>query len=494
MSGPVGSSTWFGTPGYTLEQSLRFDRTRDCSLVKTFGSAGNRRTFTISLWIKSTETSTGYILEGGDDDSDGSRAFLRLESGLFRFAESAGQEFTTDAIHRDPAAWYHVVLAVDTTQGTNTNRIKFYINGEVQTFSTINYPSQNHDYGINKAAIHTIGRSHLDNNNPINAYFAEYHFLDGYAYGPENFGVTNEHGAWGPKEYTGAYGTNGFYLSFAGGGLISATGGTITTDGNFKVHSFTSNGTFTPTVTGHTQSDVEYLVIAGGGGGGGGHGGGGGAGGFRTGFEGLTSGTGYGITVGAGGVYGEVYAGDSEGHNGGNSSIAALVVSAGGGGGGGYGQADYEGRDGGSGGGGVGQRNGATGGAASTGQGFAGGTSAGSGAGGGGGASAVGANAAGSGGSATGGNGGAGLASSITGSSVTRAGGGGGGCAVNITPGSGGSGGGGAGSGASLGVGVSGTANTGGGGGGGGGTAPDGDLPHGGTGGSGIVIIRYRFQ
>ena len=214
MSGPVGSSTWFGTSGYNLNQSLRFDRTRDCSLSKTFASAGNRRTFTISLWMKSTETSTGYIFEGGDDDSDGSRAFLRLEAGAFRFAESAGQEFTTAAIRRDPAAWYHVVLAVDTTQGTNTNRIKFYINGEAQTFSTINYPGQNHDYGINKAALHTIGRSHIDDNNPINAYFAEYHFLDGSALGPENFGLTNEHGAWGPKEFAGAHGTNGFYLPF----------------------------------------------------------------------------------------------------------------------------------------------------------------------------------------------------------------------------------------------------------------------------------------
>ena len=307
MSGPFGSSQWmYASGGYEIDESLRLDRTRDCSLSKTFASAGNRRTFTISLWMKSTETSTGYILEGGDSDNDGSRAFLRLEAGAFRFAEAAGQEFTTTALRRDPSAWYHVVLAVDTTQGTNTNRIKFYINGEAQTFSTVNYPSQNHDYGINKAALHTIGRSHIDDNNPINAYFAEYNFIDGQQLTPASFGETDDtYGHWKPIQYGGTYGDNGFYLNFKGGGIIAANGGTITTDGDYKVHTFTSNGTFTPTsVSG--DGFVEYLVIAGGGAGAAdgsttAGNGGGGAGGYRTGMLAVTA-QDYSITVGAGGV------------------------------------------------------------------------------------------------------------------------------------------------------------------------------------------------
>ena len=69
MSGPFGSSQWmYASGGYEIDESLRLDRTRDCSLSKTFASAGNRRTFTISLWMKSTETSTGYLFEGGDAD------------------------------------------------------------------------------------------------------------------------------------------------------------------------------------------------------------------------------------------------------------------------------------------------------------------------------------------------------------------------------------------------------------------------------------------
>ena len=490
MSGAAGSSQWMYAHGFDIDQSLRFDRARDCSLSKTFASAGNRRTFTISLWMKSTETSTGYLFEGGDADADGSRAFLRLEDGAFRFAESAGQEFTTAAIRRDPSAWYHVVLAVDTTQGTNTNRIKFYINGEAQTFSTVNYPSQNHDYGINKAALHTIGRSHIDDNNPINAYFAEYNFIDGQQLTPASFGETDDtYGHWKPIQYGGTYGDNGFYLNFKGGGIIAANGGTITTDGDYKVHTFTSDGTFTPTsVSG--DGYVEYLIIAGGGAGGSGRqfniiGGGGGAGGYLTGLYQVTKDTDYAIVVGAGGAG----VASSTQNNGANSTGFGLTA-VGGGAGGTY---NSKGNDGGSG-GGTGLRSSGqdfTGGAATSGQGNAGGTgtvfggtgTANSGAGGGG-AGAAGANGSGG----TGGAGGAGLASSITGSSVTRAGGGGGG--GRSSAGAGGSGGAGAGS---TGGGANASANTGSGGGGSTHSHP-GSESAGGNGGSGIVVVRFKFQ
>ena len=475
MSGPFGSSQWMYASGsYEIDNSLRLDRTRDCSLSKTFASAGNRRTFTISLWMKSTETSTGYLFEGGDADSDGSRAFLRLEDGAFRFAEAADQEFTTNAIRRDPSAWYHVVLAVDTTQGTNTNRIKFYINGEAQTFSTINYPSENHDYGINKAALHTIGRSHIDDNNPINAYFAEYNFIDGQQLTPASFGETdNTYGHWKPIEYDGTYGTNGFYLNFKGGGIIAANGGTITTDGDYKVHTFTSNGTFTPTsVSG--DGYVEYLVIAGGGAGAAdgsttAGNGGGGAGGYRTGMLAVTA-QDYSITVGAGGV-GALSANGVSGAN----SVFSSITSTGGGGGGWY--TSTPGAAGGSGGGGA-PPNAAGGAASPAGQGNAGEAGSSNQGGGGGGAAEAG-------GTDGTGQGGDGLASSITGSSVTRAGGGGG---SRASGGARAGGGGGGGAGGNGGAGGDGTANTGSGGGGGvsGGAS--------GSGGSGIVIIRYKFQ
>ena len=269
---------------------------------------------------------------------------------------------------------------------------------------------------------------------------------------------------------------------------IVATGGTITTDGDYKVHVFTTSGTFAVSNVGtaNDEKQVEYLVVAGGGGSGNATNncGGGGAGGYRNSYNNESSGGGgasesalavtaqtYTVTIGAGG------AGHPHGANGTDSTFSSITC-VGGGKGGIYNTAPDAGGSGG--GSGLG-----TGAAGTANQGYAGGNSANGGqnskgGGGGGGASAVG----GTGSNSVGGNGGNGLASSITGSSVTRAGGGGGG-RFDGSPGTGGSGGGG--NGQSNGVADAGVVNTGGGGGGAGMGTP-------GAGGSGIVIIRYKFQ
>jgi hypothetical protein len=483
MSGPVGSSTWFGTSGYNLNQSLRFEDGSSPYLSFTPGSAGNRRTWTFSTWIKRGNLGVDIDLLHAYESGERSQLVFASDDTIkFDFDDYTANRLTTTQKFRDVSAWYHIVLAVDTTQATAANRVKIYVNGnQITDFSAASYPSENEEGHINEAIQHEIS-SYDGSGSYHDGYLAEVNFIDGAQKVPADFGETGAFGEWVPIEYAGAYGTNGFYLNFAGGGLISATGGTITTDGDFKVHTFTSNGTFTPTITGHTESDVEYLVIAGGGGGGA-KGGGGGAGGYRTGFEGITSGTGYGITVGAGGAGGTGLS--VRGVNGANS-VFDSVTSVGGGGGGSDAGVYRNGSDGGSGGGvaGGGYTDTVAGGSATSGQGFDGGnhiTSSPYNGGGGGGAGAVG---------ATNGNGGAGLASSITGSSVTRAGGGGGGGDVSGSAGAAGAGGGGAGAGASD-TPAAGTVNTGGGGGAGG---NGGGHVDGAAGGSGIVIIRYRFQ
>ena len=240
-----------------------------------------------------------------------------------------------------------------------------------------------------------------------------------------------------------------------------ATGGTITTISGYRVHTFTSSGTFTVTGAG----SVQYLVIAGGGGGG--YCGGGGAGGYRCSVPGEYSGGSstaesllelavgsYAITVGNGGAAGPNSS--PGGGNGENSSIASLVVATGGGGGGAY--QSYTGRDGGSGGGGTpGPGGAANGGLPVSGQGFAGG------------ARVAEVNGSGSGGGGAGGAGSQGTSGQVGGNGYIRSGG------VNISP-------------------TAGAANTGGGGGGGG--VADGGLPaycFTAAGGSGIVIIRYAI-
>ena len=295
--------------------------------------------------------------------------------------------------------------------------------------------------------------------------------------------------------------------SAVGNDKIIATGGTITTCGNCKVHTFTGPGTFAVSQAAACASNnvVSYMVVAGGGGGGGNQGGGGGgAGGFREDKSPVTpytaspldgagaitvSQTSFPITVGAGGAGGPP--GGPAGASGGNS-IFSTITSAGGGGGGGSPTSATVGVAGGSGGGAGGRTNqaGGTGNTppVSPAQGFDGGRNAPSGSppsidagGGGGGASEVGATAS----NSTGAVGGDGVSTEISGSAVTRAGGGGGGNEPQ-TPRAGGAGGGGPSS--NCGTASAGTANTGGGGGG----SHCGPGP--GTGGSGIVIIRYKFQ
>ena len=320
-----------------------------------------------------------------------------------------------------------------------------------------------------------------------------------------------------------------------GGTFITATGGTITTSGNYKIHTFTGPGTFTVCSLSNTpaNNEVSYIVVAGGGSGQTKNNrapspqryaqGGGGAGGFRESksgvdcysaspLEGATpitvTATGFPITVGGGGsapAIPHTCTTSSPGSN----SVFSTITSAGGGGAGFNSVNDptsAAGANGGSGGAGgrcksVGTGNtppvsppqGSNGGSSTAAQDTAGG--------GGGGATAAGGAGAGTGSprTNTGGAGGAGATTSITGSPVAYAGGGGGAagfpgaCASGtFNPGAGGAGGGGAG-GASPSNGTAGTANTGGGGGGAGGDGSAGTCT-GGGGGSGVVIIRYKFQ
>jgi hypothetical protein len=302
-----------------------------------------------------------------------------------------------------------------------------------------------------------------------------------------------------------------------GAQYITATGGTITCCGNYRIHTFTSDGTFCVSCAGNPAGSdkVDYLVVAGGGGGGGFAGGGGGAGGFRTTYPSGCAGISvsvqaYPITVGAGGAgsgSGGPLTSTQKNQTNGADSIFSTITSTGGGLGGtndspaattpgaitpGAKRAD----NGGSGGGGA--RKSDNFGVGNTpptsppqGNPGAGGNDTDPYAGGGGG----GASCAGSGLVPTGGAGGAGTSNSITGSAVTYAGGGGGG--VNGTDGgggAGGAGGGGAGSASISTAGGNGTANTGGGGGSGGNASTVPCNSGGGSGGSGIVIIRYKFQ
>ena len=161
MSGPAGSSQWIYTREFDILNSARFNRADSAFLEKT-GSAGNRRTFTLSVWFKTHGRGVFQrLLESGANTQN--QCLLTIDNGdklrvTATGSNSAQMSFKTNLVTRDPTNWYHVVWAVDSTQGTAANRVNIYVNGMLQTsFETETYPSENADFHINTEVAHRIG-------------------------------------------------------------------------------------------------------------------------------------------------------------------------------------------------------------------------------------------------------------------------------------------------------------------------------------------------
>ena len=211
--------------GYQISRSLRFNTADSAYLNRTPASATNRRTWTYSVWLKRGQ------LTASDDwrllacrPSSGVYtlfSFINTGSGSFpnalQLVDNNGTSLATTPVYRDPSAWYHIVLAVDTTQATASNRVRIYVNGvEVTAFSASTYPTQNVDLQINTANSHNIGRDPSTGVSFFDGYQTEINLIDGTQLTPSSFGETNaQTGVWQPKAYSGSYGTNGFYLNFS---------------------------------------------------------------------------------------------------------------------------------------------------------------------------------------------------------------------------------------------------------------------------------------
>jgi hypothetical protein len=201
---------------------LRFNSADSAYLNRTPASAGNRKTWTYSAWVKLSNlassrvtlleqylgnSDTAFLLVSIAPDAQSNNLIIEGYNTVFR---------RTTASYRDFSAWYHIVVAVDTTQATANNRIRLYINNvEVTAFGTLNNPTQNDDTGINSTGAGYIGREVLGSAYS-NAYMTEINLIDGSQLTPSSFGETNaQTGVWQPKAYSGSYGTNGFYLNFS---------------------------------------------------------------------------------------------------------------------------------------------------------------------------------------------------------------------------------------------------------------------------------------
>jgi hypothetical protein len=238
--------------GYEVDNSLRFNSGSSDYLSRTPAGAGNQTTMTISFWAKrSTLSSATDVISQGTGSAchinfDGSN---QIEMNLRNSVDGASNVFLiTSQLFRDVSAWYHIVLALDTTQATNTNRAKLYVNGtQVTAFSTTTYPSQNGNLFFNEASAINIGRS-VSTGSHYNGYLSEFYFIDGQQLTPTSFGETDaDTNIWKPIPYTGSFGTNGFYLEFKDS---SALGDDTSGNGNdFTVNNLTSIDQTTDTPT-----------------------------------------------------------------------------------------------------------------------------------------------------------------------------------------------------------------------------------------------------
>jgi len=227
-----------------VSRSLRFNSADNTNLTRTPAVAGNRRIWTLSLWFK--RTSPGSIDVLFDSFVNGQTVFRTIfddSTNKLQFqnfvSDSAQVNLITTQVFRDPAAWYHIVWAVDTTQATASNRVKLYINGvQVTAFDTTTYPSQNYDMWVNAATIHYIGSEGTW--GVCDGYMSEYYLIDGQQLLPTSFAKTDPTtGQWVPGRYTGTYGTNGFYLNFSDNSATTAT--TLGKDSSGNNNNWTPN-------------------------------------------------------------------------------------------------------------------------------------------------------------------------------------------------------------------------------------------------------------
>ena len=237
--------------GFNVANSLRFNDGSSDFLSKTFGSAGNQQKMTISFWIKRSDLSgTKEVISQGS----GSACHMNfqssgtLEMNLRNSVDGGSNVFLiTDRLFRDVSAWYHIVLALDTTQGTASNRAKLYVNGVQETsFGTENYPSQNGNLFFNEDSAMQIGEDTGGANFNYDGYMAEFVFINAEQLAPTSFGEFDEDsGIWKPKNVSGlTFGTNGFYLEFKESGTgTNASGMGADTSGNtnhFAVNNLTA--------------------------------------------------------------------------------------------------------------------------------------------------------------------------------------------------------------------------------------------------------------
>jgi len=248
--------------GYEISNSLRFNN-NDTAYLNISRSSQSNTTGTFSVWTKMGVPSDDNVLFGGHTDVN-NRGYIYFSDpdgyvGIFsRTSGSADIAYNSNGRFRDPSAWYHVVVAIDTTQGTAGNRFKMYINGTQYTdWGTATAPSQNASLPILNKAAQTVGGGYGSSSvsSMADSYLADFYYIDGQQLDASNFGETNDNGVWIPKKYLGTYGTNGFKLEFQQTGTGTASASTIGADTSGNDNHLTSNNLAATDVTTDTPTN-----------------------------------------------------------------------------------------------------------------------------------------------------------------------------------------------------------------------------------------------
>lgn len=251
--------------GNFVTNSLRFRSSASAYLSKTFGGAGNTTTSTWSGWVKRGSLTTPVSIAfwaAGTGVGNNVALFFTPNDQL-----SVAQNFssvntiyrTSNAVYRDPSAWYHIVFVLDTNNPADQNRARIWVNGVEITSWAVNttIPSGTTFLWNANTAVHALGSNY--SNAPtqyFDGYLTEVHFIDGQALTPSSFGqIESTTGVWSPKQYVGTYGANGFYLKFSD--ASAATAAAIGKDSSGNGHNWTPSGiSVTPGVSYDSMLDV----------------------------------------------------------------------------------------------------------------------------------------------------------------------------------------------------------------------------------------------
>jgi hypothetical protein len=240
----VGNSQWPTGP-QSIDNSLRFNSGSSDYLNRTPGSTSDTKTWTWSGWLKFARTGVNAWLFGAYSSASlNTKIYIDIDNNINVHTEnSTVYRVQTDAVLRDFSAWYNVVVAFDTTQGTEANRIKIYINGTQQSLTeeASGYPTQNWDGIVNNSSYaHNVGYE-PEGSVYFDGYMAEVVFIDGQALDQTSFGeFDTTTGIWKPKKigsFTSA-GTNSFYLDFKDSSNVGKDASGLSN--NFTVNNLTS--------------------------------------------------------------------------------------------------------------------------------------------------------------------------------------------------------------------------------------------------------------